>query len=37
MQTFLNKNEGDVRLINTMPQIKRVLVIARFEKKFLIE
>ncbi|KXF80122.1 STAS domain-containing protein [Enterovibrio coralii] len=37
MQTFLNKSEGDIRLINTMPQIKRVLVIARFEKKFMIE
>lgn len=37
MQSFLNKKERDIRLINTMPQIKRVLVIARFEKKFVIE
>lgn len=37
MQSFLNKKEGDIRLTNTMPQIKRVLVIARFEKKFIIE
>ncbi|MBV7297845.1 STAS domain-containing protein [Enterovibrio paralichthyis] len=37
MLTFLNKKEGDIRLINTMPQIKRVLIIARFEKKFIIE
>ncbi len=37
MQTFLEQKDGDIRLINTMPQIKRVLVIARFEKKFKIE
>lgn len=37
MLTYLNKKEGDIRLINTMPQIKRVLIIARFEKKFVIE
>lgn len=37
MQTFLNKKEGEIKLINTMPQIKRELVIARFEKKFHIE
>ncbi len=37
MQSYLEKPDGTIRIVNAMPQIKRVLVIARFEKKFLIE
>lgn len=37
MQSYLGKKDGEICLANCMPQIKRVLVIARFEKKFRIE
>jgi anti-anti-sigma factor len=37
MQDYLNKSDGSIRLINCPNAIKRVLFIAKFEKKFKIE
>ncbi len=37
MQQHLNKNDGDIRIINARPDVKKILLIARFDKKFQVE
>ena len=37
MQNYLQQTDGAIRLINTLPQVRKVLTISRFDKKFKIE
>ena len=37
MQKFLNKQDREIKVINCRPALKKVLLIARFDKKFNIE
>ena len=37
MQKFLNKQDREIKVINCQPALKKVLLIARFDKKFNIE
>ncbi|WP_194436977.1 STAS domain-containing protein [Vibrio fluminensis] len=37
MQNYLEKSDGQIRLTNTLPQVRKVLAISRFDKKFSIE
>lgn len=37
MQTSLKKPDKSIHIVNCMPQIKKVLLISRFDKKFVIE
>ena len=37
MQNYLEHEDGAIRLTNTLPQVRKVLAISRFDKKFLIE
>lgn len=37
LQKYAQEHDSDVRLINPNPQIRKILAISRFDKKFLIE
>ncbi|MBD1558111.1 STAS domain-containing protein [Vibrio sp. S9_S30] len=37
MHKFLQQQDGDIVITNSMPQVKRILLISRFDKKFSIE
>lgn len=37
MQNYLEHNDGAIKLINTLPQVRKILAISRFDKKFRIE
>jgi len=37
MQNYLEQSDGAIRLTNTLPQVRKVLAISRFDKKFKIE
>ena len=37
MQNYLEHQDGAIRLINTLPQVRKVLAISRFDKKFTID
>ncbi len=34
MHKYLNQSDGDIEITNCMPQIKKILLISRFDKKF---
>ena len=37
MQNYLEQGDGDIRITNTLPQVRKVLAISRFDRKFRIE
>ncbi|MCU8278113.1 STAS domain-containing protein, partial [Vibrio vulnificus] len=37
MQKHLNSADGRIKIINTLPQVRKILLISRFDKKFHIE
>ena len=37
MHKFLQQKDGDIVITNSMPQVKKILLISRFDKKFSIE
>ncbi|MBA5761206.1 STAS domain-containing protein [Vibrio sp. 404] len=37
MQNYLEHSDGAIRLTNTLPQVRKILAISRFDKKFKIE
>nr|WP_269472792.1 STAS domain-containing protein [Vibrio taketomensis] len=37
MQNYLDHQDGAIRLTNTLPQVRKVLTISRFDRKFTIE
>lgn len=37
MQKYLNCADGQIKIINTLPQVRKILLISRFDKKFQIE
>ncbi|MGF1909430.1 STAS domain-containing protein [Vibrio kasasachensis] len=37
MQNYLEHNDGAIKLVNTLPQVRKILAISRFDKKFRIE
>ncbi|RJX66207.1 anti-sigma factor antagonist [Vibrio sinensis] len=37
MHNYLEQSDGDIRITNTLPQVRKVLSISRFDKKFEIE
>ncbi|ELP5726920.1 STAS domain-containing protein [Vibrio vulnificus] len=37
MQKHLNSADGRIKIINTLPQVRKILLISRFDKKFQIE
>lgn len=37
MQKYLEQSDGMIRITNTLPQIRKILLISRFDKKFSIE
>ncbi|MEZ9232162.1 STAS domain-containing protein [uncultured Vibrio sp.] len=37
MQNYLGQPDGSVTITNTLPQVKKILLISRFDKKFQIE
>ena len=37
MQKHLNCADGQIKIINTLPQVRKILLISRFDKKFQIE
>ena len=37
MKKFLNKEDREIRIINCNPALKKILLIARFDKKFMID
>ncbi|MBW3695251.1 anti-sigma factor antagonist [Vibrio sp. T187] len=37
MQKYLAPNDKKIKITNTMPQVKKILLISRFDKKFVIE
>ncbi len=37
MQSFLDIKDKDIRIINTKPPVRKILLISRFDKKFTIE
>ncbi|WP_456295059.1 STAS domain-containing protein [Vibrio sp. AK197] len=37
MHNYLEQRDGTIRLINILPQVKKILLISRFDKKFKIE
>ncbi|OXX46548.1 anti-anti-sigma factor, partial [Vibrio sp. V11_P1A41T118] len=34
---YLEQSDGMIRITNTLPQIRKILLISRFDKKFSIE
>lgn len=37
MHKYLEQSDGMIRITNTLPQVKKILLISRFDKKFSIE
>lgn len=37
MKNYLEQPDGMIRIVNTLPQVRKVLLISRFDKKFTIE
>ncbi|MGC9401940.1 MULTISPECIES: STAS domain-containing protein [Vibrio] len=37
MQNYLGQADGSITLTNTLPQVKKILLISRFDKKFKID
>lgn len=37
MKNYLEQPDGMIRIINTLPQVRKVLMISRFDKKFTID
>ena len=37
MHNYLEQDDGMIRIINTLPQVRKILSISRFDKKFTIE
>lgn len=37
MKNYLEQPDGMIRIVNTLPQVRKVLMISRFDKKFTIE
>lgn len=37
MHNYLEQEDGMIRITNTLPQVRKILTISRFDKKFLIE
>ncbi|KKP13655.1 anti-anti-sigma regulatory factor [Vibrio cholerae] len=37
MQKYLEQADGAIRIVNVLPQVRKILLISRFNKKFDIE
>lgn len=37
MHNYLGQTDGSIRITNTLPQVRKILIISRFDKKFTIE
>ncbi|GLO61387.1 anti-anti-sigma regulatory factor [Vibrio sp. MACH09] len=37
MQNYLEKKDLEIRITNPLPQVKKILMISRFDKKFIID
>jgi len=37
MHKYLQQKDGEISITNSMPQVKKILLISRFDKKFSIE
>lgn len=37
MHNYLGQDDGMIRITNTLPQVRKILTISRFDKKFSIE
>jgi anti-anti-sigma regulatory factor len=37
MHNYLGQEDGNIRITNTLPQVRKILTISRFDKKFSIE
>tara|TARA_Y100001956_G_C4128842_1_gene192187 strand:+ start:6532 stop:6831 length:300 start_codon:yes stop_codon:yes gene_type:complete len=37
MHSYLEQEDGMIRITNTLPQVRKILIISRFDKKFSIE
>ncbi|SON52233.1 STAS domain-containing protein [Vibrio tapetis] len=37
MHKYLRQSDGEIIIANSMPQVKKILLISRFDKKFCIE
>jgi anti-anti-sigma factor len=37
MHSYLEQDDGMIRITNTLPQVRKILIISRFDKKFSIE
>ncbi|MDC5705668.1 STAS domain-containing protein [Vibrio europaeus] len=37
MHNYLGQDDGMIRITNTLPQVRKILTISRFDKKFAIE
>ncbi|KJY81818.1 anti-anti-sigma regulatory factor [Vibrio galatheae] len=37
MHNYLGQGDGTIRITNTLPQVRKILTISRFDKKFAIE
>lgn len=37
MHSYLEQEDGMIRITNTLPQVRKILIISRFDKKFAIE
>ena len=37
MHNYLEQGDSDIRITNTLPQVRKVLAISRFDRKFKIE
>ncbi|MCG9596369.1 STAS domain-containing protein [Vibrio sp. Isolate25] len=37
MHNYLEQDDGMIRITNTLPQVRKILTISRFDKKFAIE
>ncbi|WP_226971567.1 STAS domain-containing protein, partial [Vibrio navarrensis] len=37
MQKYLEQGDGMIRIVNILPQVRKILLISRFDKKFDIE
>ena len=37
MHNYLEQDDGVIRITNTLPQVRKILTISRFDKKFSIE
>ncbi len=37
MHNYLGQDDGMIKITNTLPQVRKILTISRFDKKFVIE